>query len=133
MFISPLYMKGVNMKQAHRSFALVGAAALALAVGGCEKGASAGGSDPDAAKKAIQADEKSWNEQFKAKDTESLVGHYADDAFFVAPGVKSADGLTSIRKAYADGMTDPNFSISFASDKIDVAASGDFAYARGHF
>jgi len=120
------------MGYALRSFAFVGTAALALAIGGCQKGASAGGSDPGAAKKAIQADEKSWNEQFKSGDTEGLVGHYADDAFFVAPGVK-ADGSTAIRKAYADAHTDPNFKLSFASDKIDVAASGDLAYARGHF
>jgi uncharacterized protein (TIGR02246 family) len=119
------------MGHAHRSFLIAGAAALALAAGGCQKGASTG-SDPDAAKKAIQADEKSWNEQFKSGDTEALVGHYADDAFFVAPGVK-ADGSTAIRKAYADAHTDQNFKLSFASDKIDVAASGDLAYARGHF
>ena len=119
------------MAYAHRSFALLGAAALALVAGGCQKAAGSGG-DPDSAKKAIQADEKSWNEQFKSNDTEGLVGHYADDAFFVAPGVK-ADGSTAIRKAYADAHTDPNFSLNFASDKIDVAGSGDLAYARGHF
>lgn len=130
MFSSLLHMKGVNMGQTHRSFAIVGTAALALVVGGCQKGAST--ADPDAAKKAIQTDEKSWNEQFKSGDTEGLVGHYADDAFFVAPGVK-ADGSTAIRKAYADAHTDQNFKLSFASDKIDVAASGDLAYARGHF
>src|SRR5689334_16442546 len=107
MFISALQNEGVNMRQALRSFALVGAAVLALAIGGCQKGVS-GSADPDAAKKAIQADEKSWNEQFKSGDMEGLVGHYADDAFFVAPGVK-ADGSTAIRKAYADAHTDQNF------------------------
>lgn len=127
-----LHMKGVSMAQAHRSFAFVAVAAFALVVGGCQKGGSAAGGDPDAVKKAIQADEKSWNDQFKSGDTEGLVGHYADDAFFVAPGVK-ADGSTQIRKAYADAHTDQNFRLSFASDKIDVAASGDLAYARGHF
>jgi len=39
----------------------------------------------------------------------------------------------AIRKAYADAGTDQNFAVSFASDKIDVAGSGDLAYARGHF
>jgi uncharacterized protein (TIGR02246 family) len=110
-----------------------GAAALVLVVGGCQKQASAAGADPDSAKKAIQADEKSWNDQFKSKDTEGLVGHYADDAFFVAPGVKGTDGSTAIRKVYAAASTDPNFKLTFASDKIDIAASGELAYARGHF
>ena len=119
------------MKLRYGSFVLFGSAALALTVAGCQKQAAT--ADPDAAKSAIRADEKKWNDEFKAKDAESLIGHYADNAFFVAPGVKPADGLTPIRKAYADAMTDPAFSVNFASDKIDVSASGDMAYARGHF
>ena len=117
------------MTRTHRSFALLGAASVALTVGGCQKQAGAG-PDPGAVKTAIQTDEKKWNEEFKSKDQEGLVAHYADDAFFVAPGVK-ADGSTQIRKAYSDALTDKAFEIRFASDKID--SSGDFAYARGHF
>jgi uncharacterized protein (TIGR02246 family) len=114
----------------HRSAALLGAVALSLAIGGCQKPASV---DTAAIQAAIKADEKKWNEEFKAKDQEALVGHYADDAYFVAPGVKAANGSTEIRKAYSDGLNDQNFEISFASDKIDVSSSGDLAYARGHF
>ena len=119
------------MKLSYGSFVLFGSAALVLTVAGCQKQAAT--ADPDAAKSAIRADEKKWNDEFKAKDAEGLIGHYADNAFFVAPGLKPADGLTPIRKAYADAMTDPAFSVNFASDKIDVSASGDMAYARGHF
>jgi uncharacterized protein (TIGR02246 family) len=112
------------------SIALIGAAALALVIGGCEKQAK---SDPDAAKTAVKADEKKWNDEFKAKDSEGIVSHYADDGFLVAPGVKGTDGSTEIRKAFAQASTDPNFSLTFASDKVDAAASGDMAYSRGHF
>ena len=114
----------------NRSIALAGAA-LALTLGGCQKQASGAGGDTDSVKKAIEADQKAWNEQFKANDTEGLVSHYAHDAFFIAPGVKGTDGSTAIRKAYAEAATDKNFQLTFASDKID--ASGDLAYARGHF
>jgi len=82
---------------------------------------------------ALKADEKKWNEQFKSKDLEGLASHYADDAYFVAPGVPGAKGSTEIRKAYADALADNYFSLSFASDRIDVAGSGDMAYDRGHF
>jgi len=119
------------MTQVHRSIALTGAAALGLMLGACQKPAAS--VDVDSVKKALQADEKAWNEQFKAKDTEGLVSHYADDAFFIAPGVKGTEGSTAIRQAYAEAGTDPNFKLSFASDKIEVAASGELAYARGHF
>lgn len=123
-------MKGRNMTSTHRSLTIFGAAALTIVVGGCEKQAKV---DPAAIQAAIKSDEKKWNEEFKAKDQEALVGHYADNAYFIAPGVKAASGSTEIRKAYSDGLTDKNFEISFASDKIDVSASGDLAYARGRF
>ena len=112
-----------------RSVALLGAAALAVMTAGCQKQAAAG-ADADTVKAAIKADEKSMNDQFKAKDNEGLAGHYADDAFFVAGGL-SADGSTAIRKVFADAATDPAFNVTFASDTVDT--SGDLAYARGHF
>jgi uncharacterized protein (TIGR02246 family) len=115
-------------------FALAaGAAAFALTLGGCQKAANAGASDAAAVQAAVKADEKKWNDQFKSKDQEGLAGHYADDAYFVAPGVQPASGSTEIRKAYAYALADSAFKISFASDKVDVAGSGDMAYARGRF
>lgn len=115
------------------SVALLGTAALALALGGCDKAGAGKGADADSVKQAIQADEAKWNQQFKSKDTEGLVSHYSDDAFFAAPGVAGAQGSTSIRQVYANASTDPAFVIHFKSDKIDVARSGDMAYARGKF
>jgi uncharacterized protein (TIGR02246 family) len=115
------------------SMALLAGAAV-LALGGCAKAGEDGSSaNPDKIKQAIKADETKWNQQFKDKDTEALVGHYADDAFFVAPGVAGTEGSTPIRQAYANASTDPAFKVQFSSDKIDVARSGDMAYARGHF
>ena len=124
-------MKGEEkMTPMHRSSALLGAAAFALVLGGCQKQASV---DTAAVQAAIKADEKKWNAEFKAKDQEGLVAHYADDAYFIAPGVKAANGSTEICKTYSDALNDQNFELSFASDKVDIAASGDLAYARGRF
>jgi uncharacterized protein (TIGR02246 family) len=120
------------MNRRNQSFVLSAAAAAALlVVGGCDRGAGAK-SDPAAVKNAIKADETKWNDDFKNKNLEALLGHYSDDAFFVAPGVQ-ASGSTAIRKAYSAALPDNYFKVSFASDKIDVADSGDLAYARGHF
>jgi uncharacterized protein (TIGR02246 family) len=117
-----------------QAFALAAAAAMAIGVAGCQKYASNGGAaSADSVKETIKGDEKKWNEQFKSQDLEGLLGHYTDDAFFVAPGVKPATGTTEIRQVYAKATADPAFQISFASDKIDVAGSGDLAYSRGHF
>jgi len=118
------------MKRMNRAVVQLSAAAAALTISGCNQQGGGTKSDPAAVQNAIKADEKKWNDDFKSKNLEALLSHYADDAFFVAPGVE-ADGSTAIRKAYADALADNYFSVQFASDKIDV--SGDLAYARGHF
>jgi uncharacterized protein (TIGR02246 family) len=108
-----------------------GTAAWMLTLCGCSK-PTGSGAEPDSVQKLIKADEAKWNGQFKSNDTEGLASHYADDAFFVAPGA-SADGSTEIRKVLANASTDPAFKVHFASDKIDVSSSGDLAYSRGKF
>ena len=113
------------------SVALIGAAAISLALGACTKSDKSAGADADSVKQAIKADETKWNKDFKAKDTEGLAGHYGDGAYLVVPGLKPADGSTAIRQIYANASTDPAFAVDFASDKIDVG--GDLAYARGKF
>ena len=112
-----------------RSVALLAAIGLGVTTAGCQQQAAAG--DADSVKAAINADEKAWNEQFKSKDAEGLIGHYAADAFLVAPGMKPASGSTAIRKVFADISNDQNFELQFASDKIEAA--GELAYSRGHF
>lgn len=117
------------------TMALVATAAMGLALGGCSKGneSASAAANPQDVVQAIKADEAKWNKQFAAKDQEGLVNHYADDAFFVAPGVPGTQGSTPIRQVYATASTDPAFEVHFSSDKIDVAKSGDLAYARGKF
>ena len=52
------------------SLALIGAAAVSLALGACTKSEKgAGAADADSVKQAIKADETKWDD-FKAKDTE---------------------------------------------------------------
>ncbi len=109
---------------------VLGVAVLAVTLAACQKQEAK--TDPAEVKTVIQADEKKWNEEFKAKNLEGLMSHYADDAHFVADGAV-ADGSTAIRKVYADALSDAYFGVTFASDKIDVASSGDLAYSRGHF
>ena len=113
--------------------ALLGAAASAVLLVGCHNQKRA--ADPAAISAAIKADEKKWSDEFQAKprNAEALVAHYADDADFVAPGIKLVSGMTEIRRAYAEGLTDPNFNITFAADKVEAAEAGDMATSRGRF
>jgi ketosteroid isomerase-like protein len=120
--------------------ALLGAAALALSLSACQKieqreAGQAAMVDTAAISDAIKADEKKWSDEFQAKprSLDALVAHYAPDAFFIAPGVGPTTGMAAITKAYEEGLKDPNFNISFAADKVDVAAAGDYAISQGRF
>lgn len=115
-----------------RAAALAGAALLAVTAGGCVKQAHKG-ADAATVKAAIAADEKAWQEDFKNGNLEGLAGHYADDAVFAASAGPAAKGSTEIRRYFANALTDKNIKVTFASDQMDVAASGDLAYSRGHF
>jgi uncharacterized protein (TIGR02246 family) len=116
--------------------ALLGAAALIVSVSACQKyeakegNAGAAMADTGAVTDAIKADEKAWNDQFKARDLDKLVSHYTSDATAVFPGMAAVSG-EGVRKAYEEALKDSNFDVSFSSDKIET--SGDLAYARGHF
>jgi uncharacterized protein (TIGR02246 family) len=107
--------------------------AAVMMLGGCDKVSTSKGSDPDSVKQTIKAAEAQWNKDIQAKDTQAIGARYADDAFFIAPGVAATQGSTPIRQIYANESTDPAFEVHFSSDKIDVARSGDLAYARGKF
>ena len=112
---------------------LLAGAAVSLTIGGCSKAGESAGGGADSVRQAIKADEAKWNKDLKAKDTEALAGHYADAAIFVVPGGAAADGSTAIRQVYANGTTDPAFSVEIESGKVEVAKSGDLAYSRGKF
>jgi ketosteroid isomerase-like protein len=117
---------------------LLGAAALVFNLAGCARYDNQGGqakADTDAVKAAITADEKKWSDEFQAKPRSlgALVAHYAQDATFVAPGLKPTRGINDIRKAYEEGLKDSNFNLTFAADKVEVAGAGDIAVAEGRF
>ena len=108
---------------------------ILLALGGC--GASAHDEEPLADTKAIadqlRASEAGWNRAYAAKDAKLLAGQYAPDAALANPGAPLVSGSEDIGKAVTGFVADPLLKVSFASDRIQVAASGDLAYTRGHF
>lgn len=120
-----------------RKAAVLLGAALVVSVSACQKyeankgGSTAAMTDSGAVTDAIKADEKAWNEDFKAKNLDKLLGHYAADATAVFPGAAAVSGGDGVRKTYEEALKDPAFGVSFSSDKIDT--SGDLAYSRGHF
>lgn len=106
---------------------LLGFAALGL--GACEKSPP-----PVITAKildAIKADEVHWNADYRSGDPAKVVSHYAPHATVMMPGGPPLVGTPAIKAAMDQAYQDPHFGVSFASDKVDVAKSGDIAASRG--
>ena len=80
----------------------------------------------------LKQDEARWNQAYAAHDAAALAGAYADDAALANP-VSVVTGIDAIRKETSAFAADPNLQVQFASDRVQVAASGDLAYTRGHY
>src|SRR5947209_8200984 len=108
------------------------ATVAALAVTGCTRGAEAAG-DTSKVADSIKAQEAQWDKAYAAKDINTIAGEYADDAALASPGDPLATTDVDRRKALGALMSDPNFKLNFATDRVLVASAGDMATSRGHY
>jgi ketosteroid isomerase-like protein len=124
--------KGRHLMRKATSFTLVAAAALTLA--GCHH-RGWGHHHADTAKIAadIKAQEAQWEKDYASRNVDALAGQYAADAALGSPGAALATDAASRRKEIEALTNDPNMKLTFASDRIQVARSGDLAYSRGHY
>jgi len=98
------------------------------------------GCAPQAAPDTREADERAIREldsecskAAAAKDVERYMSCYADDAVEFEPGKPMVTGKDAIRKGIDAFFAMPGFSLSFQSDKVVVARSGDLAYSYGTY
>jgi len=87
----------------------------------------------DADVKAISDLETSWNHAFTTKSVDKIGAAYADDASVFMPDSPVLNGVMAIKSALKPIVEDKNFSLSFASNKVEVADSGDLAYSQGTY
>jgi len=109
------------------------AAAIALVVilAGCKQAPPPAPDTHDADVKAIRDLEATQLQAYAAKDLDRIVAIYADDASLFLPDAHVFNGMAAIKAAMSPQLKDKNFSITFASDKVDVAKSGDLGYSQG--
>jgi uncharacterized protein (TIGR02246 family) len=108
---------------------LIGGAAIALAIFGCNEPMAT----PDADIQAIKTDEKQWNQEYVSKDLDKIAAHYAEDAVLMTPGGPSISGKTAIHDALKQMVADPAFSLKFQPSVVSVAKAGDLAYTQGSY
>jgi len=107
-------------------------AASALALTSCNK-ATESKVDSASIERQIRDLETQWGKDYDSKNAEGLAGHYADDAAIANPGAPLAADTAARREAINGVVSDPALDIKFASDRIEVAGSGDLASSRGHY
>ncbi len=108
---------------------LCAAAVLAFSITACNQSSG----NHDAEIKDIHANETQWNQDFASRDTDKLTAHYAPDAVLMVPGEAAISGQDAIRNTIKQMTADPAMAIKFQASKVDVAASGDLAYAQGSY
>jgi uncharacterized protein (TIGR02246 family) len=105
-----------------RAILVMASAGLLVLTAGCSSGS---GSDA----KAIQAKSELWSKAGSAKDSASFATFYADDATVMFPNEPAFKGKDAIKAVLTPMMQDPNFALSFTTDKVEV--SGILAYTQG--
>ena len=77
--------------------------------------------------------EQQWAEAVEERNLEGIVDLFAEDGQVMPPNAEPAMGRESVRKAW-QGMLDlPELDLSFAPTDVNVAESGDMAYAIGTY
>ena len=107
----------------------------ALSLAACAPKPATAPAPTDAARiiDTIKTGEVHWNSDWKSGDAGKVTAHYAPNATLMLSGSPVMTGAEAIRAGVQQAVDDPAFSLTFASDKVDVAQSGDLAASRGPY
>ncbi len=116
----------------HNRYFWGAAIALTVILAGCKLAPPPPAPDThDADVKAIRDLEAANVQAFAAKDIDKIGALYADDASIFAPDAPVINGMAAIKAGLSPQLKDKNFFLTFASDKVEIAKSGDLGYAQG--
>ena len=106
---------------------------VALAVlAGCAPAPPPAGASRAEVLKQIQAAEEAGIRAFGQRDSALSASMYAPDAVLMLTNMPAAKGA-DIGPLLKEMMADPNFSLTFNTDKVEAAASGETGYTRGTY
>ena len=105
------------------------AALFALAVSGCAPQV-----DVEADKAAIRdLSDVQWLNAEQAKDVDTVLSFFADDASSFPPNASIVTGKEAIRAHLSEAFSRRDFAISWQTTKVEVSRSGDLAYSHGTY
>lgn len=82
---------------------------------------------------AIRAAAEEWAAAAEAKDADAFVSFYTDDAVLMVEDVPDVRGREALAEGIAGMMQDPSFALTFETDEVVVARSGDLASETGSY
>ena len=82
---------------------------------------------------AIRQTDDAWLRAIAAKQLDATVSFYDETASLFVPNAAIATGREDIRKTWAQMFALPGFALAPKTTKIEVARSGDLAYAQGTY
>jgi uncharacterized protein (TIGR02246 family) len=97
-----------------------------LCLPGCQREAAVDSHSAD--ERAIRAADAGTLKAAQAKDVNSAVAAYADDASWLPPNAPIANGKEAIRAGWAAFLSSPGLSIDWQNTKLGVSRSGDLAF-----
>jgi uncharacterized protein (TIGR02246 family) len=82
---------------------------------------------------AIRAASAAWSQASTAKDVDTGVSFYTEDAVQMDPKAPAVKGRENIRKSWTQMPALPGPGLSFQTTSVEVARSGDLAYETGTY
>ena len=118
-----------------RTFAVLPILLLAavLAWVGCAGGRKPPAVDAAAITAVIDSLGRATNAAIAAKDTDAVVGRYADDAHLLAPNMPRVDGREAIRKGWVTMLSAPGTQLVLTSGQKIVSQAGDMVVDLGTY
>jgi uncharacterized protein (TIGR02246 family) len=80
---------------------------------------------------ALRTDEVHWNTDLRRGDADKVAAHFTESAVAMWPGQAPVEGKGAIARQLQTKMASPKYALSFASDRVEVAESGDLAASHG--
>jgi ketosteroid isomerase-like protein len=107
--------------------------AVVLTLAGCAGGQKPPAVDPAAITAVIDSISKATNAAIAAKDTDAVVGRYAEDAHLLAPNMPRVDGREAIRKGWVTMLSAPGAQLALTSGQKIVSQAGDLVVDLGTY
>jgi len=84
--------------------------------------------DLEVERRAILAADSAWVAAAGRRDLELTLSYWTDDATILPPDMPAIKGKAAIREYVTAAFAMPGFSISWKSDELSLAGSGELAY-----